>query len=318
MDPGGLGRTLRSLMCIRFAADSVALNMSETQANALTIDLEDYYHVSAFSDRVSPSQWKDNVSRVEDNTDRLLCLFEKHGWRATFFTLGWVAKEHPRVVRKVAAAGHEIACHSLLHRRVYEMSPAEFREDTLAAKRLLEDCCGLSVRGYRAPSFSICRDCTWAFDILAECGFSYDSSVFPVRHPNYGVPDAPLNPFVVRTSSGTLVEFPMTTLAFGAARSPLAGGAYFRLLPYWFTRWGIRYLNDVEGRPACLYLHPWELDPQQPRLDGSLTARLRHYIGITGVQGKLNRLLTDFTFQPMGQLLEAQFATLREAAPAHR
>jgi|SRR5579883_1435270 polysaccharide deacetylase family protein (PEP-CTERM system associated) len=291
--------------------------MSEPRANALTIDLEDYYQVSAFSDLVSPSQWKDNVSRVEDNTDRLLCLFETHGWRATFFTLGWVAKEHPHVVRKVAAAGHEIACHSLLHRRVYEMSPVEFREDTLAAKKLLEDCCGLPVRGYRAPSFSICRGCTWAFDVLAECGFSYDSSIFPVRHPNYGVPEAPLNPFVVQTRSGPLVEFPMTTLAFGGVRSPLAGGAYFRLLPYWFTRWGIRYLNNVEGRAACLYLHPWELDPQQPRLGASLTARLRHYVGIAGAQGKLSRLLADFAFQPMGQLLEAQFPRIKEGAPAH-
>lgn len=291
--------------------------MSEPRTNALTIDLEDYYQVSAFSDRISPAQWKGNISRVEENTDRLLDLFARHGWRATFFTLGWVAKEHPQVVRKVAAAGHEIACHSLLHRRVYEMAPAEFREDTLSAKRLLEDCCGASVRGYRAPSFSICRGCNWAFDVLAECGFSYDSSVFPVRHPNYGVPDAPLSPFVVQTSSGPLVEFPMTTLAYGGIRSPLAGGAYFRLLPYWFTRWGIRYLNDVEGRAACLYLHPWELDPQQPRLSAGFTARLRHYVGIAGVQRKLSRLLTDFTFQPMGQLLEAQFATLRDTAPAH-
>jgi polysaccharide deacetylase family protein (PEP-CTERM system associated) len=280
--------------------------------NGLTIDLEDYYHVSAFSEHIPHAQWKSQPGRVVQNTERILLLLERNGWKATFFTLGWVAHEHPQLVRKIAALGHEIACHSFSHRRVYEMTPEEFREDTLRAKAVLEEAAGTTVRGYRAPSFSINEKCPWAFETLAECGFSYDSSIYPVEHPNYGSPETPRFPYLVRTKHGSLVEFPMPTLG---PRSPFGGGAYLRLLPYWFTRWAFNYLNENEQRPACVYLHPWELDPEQPRMNGALTARLRHYFGLRGFETKLSRLLEDFEFAPLGQIVsELDFADGKDLA----
>lgn len=270
--------------------------------NALTVDLEDYYHVSAFRDSLAQDQWDSQESRIERNTDLLLDLFDKAGCKATFFTLGWVAKQHPHVVRRIAERGHEIACHSLRHRIVYEMSPEEFREDTLRAKELLEDVSGSPVRGYRAPSFSITQNSLWALTILAELGFAYDSSIFPVEHLNYGIPNASRSPFRVETPAGSIVEFPMTTLEFAGHRSPFGGGAYLRFLPYWYTRWGIRYLNARENRPVCVYLHPWELDPEQPRIAGSLTSRLRHHLGLRSTAAKFQNLIRDFEFCPLGVL----------------
>jgi polysaccharide deacetylase family protein (PEP-CTERM system associated) len=267
--------------------------------NALTIDLEDYYHVSAFSSSNSPDQWSSRQSRVEQNTNLLLdCLDEAH-CKATFFTLAWVAQNYPQVVRQVAARGHEIGCHSLRHRTVFQMTLEEFRDDTRQAKQLLEDVSGLPVRGYRAPSFSITEKSLWALTILAELGFVYDSSIFPVKHANYGISDAPREPFRVETPAGPILEFPMTTLEWAGRRSPFAGGAYLRLLPYWYTRWGIRYLNSREKRPVCVYLHPWELDPNQPTMCGSLTARVRHYVGLRNTSAKFRNLLRDFEFCPM-------------------
>jgi polysaccharide deacetylase family protein (PEP-CTERM system associated) len=271
--------------------------------NALTIDLEDYYHVSAFRDSMGSDDWNLQTSRVERNTELLLDLLDEAGHRATFFTLGWVAEQHPRVVRRVAERGHEVACHSLRHRLVYEMSPEEFREDTRHAKQLLEDISGSPVRGYRAPSFSVIQDSLWALTILAELGFAYDSSIFPVKHANYGMPRASRSPFVLYTPAGPIIEFPMTTLEFAGHRSPFGGGAYFRLLPYWYTRWGIRFLNLKENRPVCVYLHPWELDPEQPRMTGSLTARLRHYLGLRNTPAKFRSLIHDFEFCPLGVLV---------------
>lgn len=271
--------------------------------NALTIDLEDYYHVSAFNDRISGDLWDAQVSRVERNTDLLLELFAAAACKATFFTLGWVAEKYPQVVRQVASGGHEIACHSYRHRTVYRMTPQEFREDTSHAKKLLEDCSGSPVTGYRAPSFSLNRETNWAFEILSELGFAYDSSIFPVRHPNYGVPDAGRSPYRIQTRNGSLVEFPMSTLSLGGMRSPFGGGAYFRILPYWYTRWGIRFLNVNERRPACIYLHPWELDAEQPRMSGNLTSRVRHYLGLKNTGAKLRSLLKDFEFCPLGELV---------------
>lgn len=272
--------------------------------NALTIDLEDYYHVTAFRDNVAQNQWGARQSRVERNTDVLLDLLDEAGWKATFFTLGWVAEQHPHVVRRVAERGHEVACHSLRHRIVYEMTPEEFREDTREAKQLLEDCSGTPVRGYRAPSFSITRQSLWALDVLIQLDFTFDSSIFPVKHPSYGISDGSRDPYRVQTSSGSIVEFPLTTLEFAGHRSPFAGGAYFRLLPYWYTRWGIRFLNRSEKRFACVYLHPWELDPQQPRLAGSLTSRIRHYLGLRSTPSKVRNLIHDFEFCPLGTLVE--------------
>jgi polysaccharide deacetylase family protein (PEP-CTERM system associated) len=185
------------------------------------------------------------------------------------------------------------------------MRPEEFREDTKRAKQTIEDACGQLVRGYRAPSFSIIKDSLWAIDILAELGFKYDSSIFPVVHPNYGMTTVPRFPFVISTASGELVEFPLTTLALGENRSPMSGGAYLRILPYWYMRWGFRFVNRRENQPFCLYLHPWELDPQQPRMSGRLTSRIRHYIGLRGTRSKLVRLLKDFEYQRMGTMIDA-------------
>jgi polysaccharide deacetylase family protein (PEP-CTERM system associated) len=270
--------------------------------NALTIDLEDYYHVSAFRENVAQDQWNTRQSRVERNTDLLLDLLDEAGCKATFFTLGWVAEQHPQVVRRVAERGHEVACHSLRHRIIFEMTPDEFREDTRQAKKLLEDCSGTPVRGYRAPSFSITQQSLWALEVLAELGFAFDSSVFPVKHPNYGIPGFSRDPYRISTPAGPIIEFPMTTLEFAGHRSPFGGGAYFRLLPYWYTRWGIRYLNTKESRAVCVYLHPWELDPEQPRMNGSLTSRFRHYWGLRNTPLKFRNLVRDFEFCPLGVL----------------
>jgi len=283
--------------------------------NALTIDLEDYYHVSAFQNQMRQEDWQSRPSRVTQSTEWLLDWLDEANCGATFFTLGWVAERHPELVRVVADRGHEIGCHSLRHRTVYEMQPTEFREDTDRAKKLLEDITGKPVLGYRAPSFSITEKAFWAFEVLCELGFLYDSSMFPVRHPNYGTASASRRPFRIETAAGPLVEFPMSTLEIAGLRSPFGGGAYFRVLPYWYTRWGIRYLNRSETMPVCVYLHPWELDPEQPHMSGDLTARLRHYFGLSRTPGKFRRLLHDFQFVPLRELSLAEWGIQpREAA----
>jgi polysaccharide deacetylase family protein (PEP-CTERM system associated) len=276
--------------------------------NALTVDLEDYYQVTAFAGNIAPSDWGAHASRVEQNTQRILELLATEGCRATFFTLGWVAEKYPGLVHSVASAGHEIACHSYGHRLVYDLSRSEFYEDTRRAKQILEDATGCAIYGYRAPSFSITARTSWAFDVLAELGFSYDSSVFPVRHPNYGMPEAPLSPYWQETPSGLLLEFPMPTLQLGSQRAPFGGGAYLRLLPYAFTRWAINYVNHREDRSVCVYVHPWEFDPEQPRLSSNPTARIRHYIGLNGMERKLRRLIADFQFEPLGSIAKRRFA----------
>lgn len=272
--------------------------------NALTVDLEDYYHVSAFRDTVAPDQWDSRQSRVERNTNLLLDWLDEAGCKATFFTLGWIAEQHPQVVQQVAKRGHEVACHSLRHQVVYEMSPSEFREDTHRAKDLLENLYGSPVIGYRAPSFSITQDSLWALTVLAELGFKYDSSIFPVKHANYGMPSASRKPFRVETPAGSIVEFPLSTFELAGHRAPFGGGAYFRLLPYWYTRWGINFLNTRENLRVCVYVHPWEIDPEQPRMTGSLTARLRHYLGLRNTPAKFRNLIRDFEFCPLSALTD--------------
>jgi polysaccharide deacetylase family protein (PEP-CTERM system associated) len=279
--------------------------MIEHMRNALTIDLEDYYHVTAFRDRIAPSDWSSQPSRIERNTDLLLDLLDEAGCKATFFTLGWVAEHFPHVVRRVADDGHEVACHSLHHHTVFEMTPSEFREDTRQAKQLLEDCTGKPVRGYRAPSFSITNNSLWALEILVQLGFAYDSSIFPVKHPAYGIPGFSRDPQRLETPSGSLVEYPMTTLELGDRRSPFGGGAYFRLLPYRYTHWGIHFLNAHENRPVCVYFHPWELDPEQPKLAGKLSSRVRHYLGLRNNAAKFRNLMRDFEFCPLGVLVDS-------------
>jgi polysaccharide deacetylase family protein (PEP-CTERM system associated) len=283
--------------------------------NAFTVDLEDYMHVTAFASHVDAGEWSSYVSRLEHNTDRLLSILEAGGCHATFFVLGWVAEKYPHVIRKVADAGHEIACHSLRHRLVYELTPEQFREDTRVAKQILEDVSGNLVSGYRAPSFSITKTSWWALGILRELGFTYDSSVFPVKHPNYGFVGASRFAFAVETPAGTLVEFPLPTLQIGSGRAPLGGGAYLRLLPYSFTRWGISYINNHESRPVCVYLHPWELDSEQPRMKATFSARLRHYLGLRGTEAKVRNLLRDFEFCPLNLHVE-QWQSSSQVSPS--
>jgi polysaccharide deacetylase family protein (PEP-CTERM system associated) len=270
--------------------------------NALSFDLEDYYHVNAF-ESVNRGNWGEYTSRVVQSTQRVLELLDQGGCKATFFTLGWVAENYPELIREIDQRGHEIACHSDKHRRIFEMTAAEFRDDSRVAKDRLEQIIGRKIIGYRAPSFSITKDSLWAFEILVELGFRYDSSIFPVDHPNYGMPRGPRTAFRVPTPRGSIIEFPMPTLELGGTRSPFGGGAYLRLLPYWYTRWGIRFLNQREGQPACVYVHPWEIDTGQPRMKGSVTARMRHYLGLRGLETKLRGLLRDFSFQTMGTLI---------------
>jgi polysaccharide deacetylase family protein (PEP-CTERM system associated) len=282
--------------------------------NALTIDLEDYFHVGAYAGQVRLEEWDSHPSRVAQNTDRVLELLEQHRCHATFFVLGWVAEKKPEIVARVAAAGHEIGCHSLLHRKVFDLTPQEFREDTRRAKAAIENACGKKVIGYRAPNFSITLKSAWALEILAEEGFAYDSSIFPVEHPSYGIPDAPRTPFWIDTPAGRILEFPMPTLVIGSMRSPIGGGAYLRLLPYRYTRWSISHVNLREGNPVCVYIHPWELDPEQPHMGGNLSMRARHYFGLRSTQTKLKRLLTDLEFCPLGVLV--QDLLTKEAIPA--
>lgn len=285
--------------------------------NAATIDLEDYYQVTAFAANGGAPKWDSHASRIEYSTAKLLDILDITKQKATFFTLGWAAGKYPELIGQIAARGHEIACHSNMHHLVHAMTPAEFREDTLKAKTLLEQASGTAVLGYRAPSFSITHSSLWAFDVLAELGFTYDSSIFPIKHANYGMPRAPRFPFKILTDHGPIVEFPMPTLQIGNTRAPLGGGAYLRLLPYWFTRWGIRFINRKEERPACVYLHPWELDSEQPRMSGSMSARLRHYLGLHGAEAKFRSLLHDFDFQPLGFLIDELKSMPSDSESAH-
>lgn len=278
--------------------------------NALTVDLEDYYHVSAFADQIDPGAWESRSSRVEANTHRLLELFEAADCTATFFTLGWLALRHPQLIRLIAEAGHEIACHSHRHKYVYALTPDEFREDTLQAKQALEDAARRPIFGYRAPSFSITKDSLWAYEVLAELGFQYDSSVFPVSHPNYGMPQAPRFPYRVSTPAGDILEFPLPTLDLLGRRSPFGGGAYLRFLPGWYTEWAIRSVNESEANPVCVYLHPWEIDPEQPRMKGPITSRLRHYMGLGTTEKKLRNLLKQFEFCTLSRLIEESYPVI--------
>jgi polysaccharide deacetylase family protein (PEP-CTERM system associated) len=268
-----------------------------TVPNALTVDVEDYFHVSALAPSVHRDSWASRESRVLGNTRRLLELFEHVRVRATFFVLGWVAEREPQLVREIAAGGHELACHGFSHRLVYEQSPQEFREETLRSKRLLEDATGAPVHGYRAASYSIVKRSLWALDILAEAGFAYDSSIFPVRHDRYGIPDAERKPHRLTTPGGaSIVEWPLAAARILGFRLPVAGGGYFRLLPYAVSRWGLASINRRERQPFIFYLHPWEIDPDQPRVPARWLSRFRHYTNLDKCEPRLRRLLGEFRF----------------------
>ena len=264
--------------------------------NAMTVDVEDYFHVSAFDAVVSRASWDGFDSRVGPNTERVLELFDQAGVRATFFVLGWVADKFPALVRRIASAGHEIASHGYHHQLLYVLTPRQFREDVQAAKIALESATGQPVVGFRAPSYSIIQSSMWAIDVLIEEGYLYDASIFPIHHDRYGIPDSPRHAHVIERPSGSLLEIPGSTVRVGRVNLPVAGGGYFRLLPYAWTRWGIRRVNDVERQPVIFYTHPWELDPDQPRMKVGVATRMRHYGGLERTVERLTRLMRDFQF----------------------
>ena len=269
----------------------------------MTVDVEDYFQVSAFDQVVPRSSWHEFPSRVAANTERLLGILAERDVRATFFVLGWVAERWPSLVTRIAGLGHEVASHGYAHRLIYEQTPRAFRDDVRRAKDLLETAAGQRVEGYRAPSYSITSESLWALDVLIDEGYRYDASIFPIRHDRYGIPSSPRHPYVLSRDGGALVEAPGSTARLGPLNLPVAGGGYFRILPYAWTRWGIARLNQRERRPAIFYLHPWEIDPAQPRLAASALSRFRHYRNLDKTEARLRRLLSEFQFAPLRQVL---------------
>jgi polysaccharide deacetylase family protein (PEP-CTERM system associated) len=273
--------------------------------NVLSVDVEDYFHVEAFASCVKLSEWDKFPVRVDRNVGRVLELFERHRVKATFFVLGWVAKKLPNLVREISKHGHEIACHGFGHQHLRRLTPAQFREDLRAARGHLVDQAQNPVRAYRAPSFSIVKETLWALDVLAEEGFSIDSSIFPAHHDVYGIPDAPRFPYWHKTAQGTsLFEFPPSTVRWSGNNVGVGGGGYLRLLPYAWTRRGIRTINEREKQPAMVYFHPWEIDPEQPRIQASAKSRLRHYTNLAGMENKIERLLRDFQFGTLSDVFK--------------
>ncbi|MHC4269632.1 MAG: XrtA system polysaccharide deacetylase [Planctomycetota bacterium] len=274
-------------------------NLHNNITNYLTIDIEDYFHVSAFENNIKFDEWGNFESRIVDNTKKILeLLSEVDEIKGTFFVLGWVAEKHPDIVKEIDANGHEIACHSYRHRLVYNMTPDEFRSDLIKSKRILEDITGKKVIGYRAPSYSITKKSLWAFEILEDIGFEYDSSVFPIFHDSYGIPNAPR--FKYKLPGNNLEEFSISTANFFGLKVPVSGGGYFRLFPYWFTKMALRRINIKENHPFVFYIHPWELDSEQPRVNGAnIFSRFRHYNNLRKTEERFKRLLNDFKFRPI-------------------
>jgi polysaccharide deacetylase family protein (PEP-CTERM system associated) len=282
--------------------------------NMMTVDVEDYFHASAF-DRVVPrTSWFERESRVVGNTHRLLEFFHAHRVTGTFFVLGWVAERFPSLVREIAACGHELASHGYHHQLIYTLTRDQFRDDVRRAKAIIEDTGGLPVAGYRAPSFSIIRASLWALDVLLEEGHHYDASIFPIHHDRYGIPDAPRLPHVIERAAGSIIEVPASTTRIGPMNLPIAGGGYFRVLPYAFTRWGIARLNAA-GQPAIFYIHPWEIDPDQPRLSGSRTTAWRHYWNLPETLKRMELLVHDFAFDTVASALDTRVPVAMPAKP---
>jgi polysaccharide deacetylase family protein (PEP-CTERM system associated) len=272
--------------------------------NALTFDVEEYFHAEAFAGVVRPEEWPSLESRVVGATERILDLLAETSTRATFFVLGWVAERHRSLVRAIQAQGHEVGCHGYGHQMIGRLSREQFANDVQRAKLTLEDAAGVAVIGYRAPTFSVVRETLWSLDVLGRIGFRYDSSIFPIVHDRYGIPDAPRFPHRRAVSpDGTIMEFPLSTVSRFGWRFPVAGGGYFRLLPYAVTAWALRDLNFHEGQPGIVYLHPWEIDPGHPRLSMDRLTRLRHSINTHSTELKLRRLVRDFHFAPVRDVL---------------
>jgi polysaccharide deacetylase family protein (PEP-CTERM system associated) len=289
--------------------------------NVLSVDVEEYFQVEAFSGRVPVDTWKDFPPRVERSMARILELFAKHGAKATFFVLGWIAQQFPNLVKGIAAAGHEVGCHGNAHRPIFVQKPDEFRTDLQNARDVLADLVQQPIRCYRAPSFSIVRNTLWAFDILAEEGFAFDSSVFPVRHDVYGIPDAQRFPHWYFSPNGNRIfEFPPSTVRRFNNNWGVGGGGYLRFIPYSLTQRALRQINSGEKQPAMVYFHPWEIDPEQPRISAGLRSTLRHYTYLSSMEGKIEHLLNDFRFAPLttvcSQLTAYQSLALPKAAAA--
>ncbi|MHA7816397.1 MAG: XrtA system polysaccharide deacetylase [Pseudohaliea sp.] len=289
--------------------------------NAMTVDVEDYFQVSAFEQAVHRAEWDRLELRVERNVDRILALFDEHGVKATFFTLGWVAERCPAMVQRIVAEGHELASHGWEHVRVVNQSPEGFREDAGRTKAFLEDLGGCAVNGYRAASYSIGAQNLWAHDVLADLGYRYSSSIAPLRHDLYGMPEAPR--FAFLTAGGRLTEIPVTTITVAGRRLNCGGGGWFRLFPYAFSRWALRQVNENDRESAHFYFHPWEIDASQPRTAGlSRKARFRHYLNLARTEPRLRRLLRDFSWGRMDRVFHRQIAgeapplTLPEALQA--
>lgn len=282
-------------------AAAISVSDGAQVVNALSVDVEDYFQVAAFESVIERSSWSNYDCRVPSNVARLLDLFAERGSRATFFVLGWVAERCPQLVRRIADAGHEIASHGYDHTRLIGMRADQLRADVLRTKAILEDQSGQPVRGYRAPSYSIGRDNLWALDVLRETGHSYSSSIYPIRHDLYGMPEAPR--FAFRASQNGILEIPVTTVQVLGQKLPCGGGGYFRLMPYAWSRWALRRVNSVDRQPGVFYMHPWEIDAAQPRVaKAGLRSRFRHYLNLHAMEPRLTRLLRDFRWERMDRV----------------
>lgn len=286
---------------------------SQVPIHVLSVDVEDYFQVEAFAERVAIDTWDQWPSRVVGNTHRLLDLFDAYAAKGTFFMLGWVAQRFPQLVREVQARGHELACHSFWHRPVYRLTPQEFRRDTRQARDAIEQAASSPILGYRAPTWSITASCLWALDILAEEGFVYDSSVYPIHHDLYGVPGGQRFAYTHVCSGGyKLREFPPSTVRFLGLTLPAAGGGYLRVFPMRYTRLAFDQFENQYRQPVIVYIHPWEVDPEQPRIAGKLRSRFRHYTNLHRTEGRLDSLLREFRFQRFQDLLSAEATGLEE------
>jgi polysaccharide deacetylase family protein (PEP-CTERM system associated) len=274
--------------------------------NAFSVDVEDYFQVSALASAIPRETWSSRDLRVERNTGVLLDLLAERNLRGTFFVLGWIADRCPALVKRIAAAGHEVASHGYSHQLIYNQTPDEFRDETTRSKRLLEDLIGAPVIGYRAASFSITQKSLWALDTLIDLGFQYDSSVFPIHHDRYGIPDASPEPHIIKAPSGRgIAEFPMSAATFFGVKVPVSGGGYFRIFPYWLIRAGLKQINEQQ-RPFTFYLHPWEVDPEQPRVKVGAVSRFRHYTNLDRCEPRLRELLGHFEFSTMRDVLASR------------
>jgi len=286
---------VRAIPVDRTPADTAGIR------NALTVDVEEYFQVAAFERTIARNDWHRTASRVEYNTGRVLDLFAEKGVKATFFVLGWIAEKHPSLVARIVADGHELASHGYDHTRLHQFTPAQFREDVVRTKGILEGIGGVSVRGYRAPSYSIDGRNLWAHDVLQETGYVYSSSIYPIRHDLYGMPEAPR--FAFRFRADGILEIPVTTVQIGRRNFPCGGGGYFRLMPYSAFRWALRRVNENDRQSGLFYFHPWEVDPDQPRVKGApLKSRFRHYLNLGSMYARLGRLLDDFRWGRMDEV----------------